>query len=88
MTEVSGWYAAVSSGGGHASYLTDWPRGPWRSKEAGQEAIGRWAARRGIDAKLGTIRAAHHLRVVGPFRTRAIARKADVSDYSDSLMTP
>lgn len=81
------WYTTVSSGGAMVTaYPTDWPRGPWRSAEEGEDAIEHWARRREVEALLGTIRAAHNLRVVGPFPTREIARQADISDYHRYLV--
>lgn len=80
--KANGWYTLVSHGGAMVTaYPTDWPRGPWRSEDDGREALERWATRRGVAELLGTITSAHNLRIVGPFRTRAIARQADISDY-------
>jgi len=77
-----GWYTVVSSGGAMATaYPTDWPRGPWKSEAEAEAALDRWVERRDLDSEWGTIQAAHNIRVVGPFRTRAIARQADISDY-------
>lgn len=81
-----GWYTVVSSGGGLVSaYPTDWPRGPWRSHAEGEDALERWARRREIEYLLGTIKSAHNLRIVGPFRTRDIARRVDISNYTNYL---
>ncbi len=54
------------------------PRGPWSSREAATLAIQRWRERVGHVA--GTILAARSARLV-PFRSRAEARAADISDY-------
>lgn len=79
-----GWWTTVSSGGAMvAAYRTDWPRGPWRSEEEARAALDRWRQR--IGANAGTIEAAHNLRIVGPFRTREIARTVDISDYARHL---
>jgi len=80
--EANGWYTLVSHGGAMVTaYPTDWPRGPWRSEDEGREALERWATRRGVADLLGTIMAAHNLQIVGPFRTREIARTVHISDY-------
>lgn len=67
------WFTTVSFGGGSQ------PRGPWHGEDAAHDAMDRWSARRGHLA--GTEAAAHTIRVVGPFCTRAEAREADISDY-------
>lgn len=72
----------MSSGGAFVrTYPTNWPRGPWKSKEAAQEALDRWVQRRNLEALWGTIRAAHHIQIIGPFRTREIARRADIFNW-------
>lgn len=75
MTE---WWTTVSFGA-----LYDGPSGPWKSEEAAAGAMSHWRDRKGADA--GSIEAASSLRVVGPFRSRAIARQADISDYPKHL---
>jgi hypothetical protein len=81
------WYTTMSQGGASVTaYPTDWPRGPWRSAEEGEAALRRWAERRGVTALLGTIRAAHAIRIVGPFPSRRVARAADISDYATHLV--
>jgi len=75
------WYTVVSSGA-NAPYPTDWPRGPWKSEAEAAQALGQWAMRRHLCDTWATIQAAHNVRIVGPFRTRAIARSADVSNWS------
>jgi len=77
-----GWYTVVSNGGALVTaYPTDWPRGPWKSEAEAEEALDRWVERRDLADLWGTIQAAHNIRVVGPFRTREIARQVDISDY-------
>lgn len=82
-----GWWTIVSSGGAMVTaYPTDWPRGPWRSEKEARAALERWAARRGVADLLGTIRAAHNIRIVGPFRSREVARTVDITDYARHLV--
>lgn len=75
------WWTAVSFG---SSY--DGPRGPWLGKQAAERAVSAWRARKGAEA--GSIEAASSLRIVGPFATRAIARNADISDYTNYVLPP
>lgn len=75
------WWTVVSTGA-NAPYPTDWPRGPWKSKDEAAQALDRWAMRRNLGNMWATIQTAHNIRVIGPFRTRAIARYADISNWS------
>lgn len=63
----------------------DGPRGPYPSEEAACDALDRWRSRKGSDA--GSIEAASSLRIAGPFKSRSIARQADISDYTEYLAT-
>ena len=79
-----GWWTTVSFGGALVTaYRTDWPRGPWRSREAAEAAMGRWRTR--VGSLAGTIMAAHSVRLVGPFPTRDAARGVDVSDWPEHV---
>ena len=77
---MSGWYTIVRFGSGPYPMP---PRGPWKGEEAARAAMDRWRARVGWMA--GTIVAAHGVQIVGPYRTREIARGADISNYNDML---
>lgn len=68
------WYTTVSFGSGPYAMP---PRGPWRSIAEAEDAIERWEDR--VAHLAGTIRAAHSVRLVGPYRTRHAARQADIS---------
>ena len=54
-------------------------RGPFRSLADARAAVRRFRQREG--ALAGTWLAASSARIVGPFQTRAAAKRADVSDY-------
>jgi hypothetical protein len=68
------WYTIVWAGSGP---YTMPPRGPWKRLDDAYDALARWRTRAGH--LTGTIEAAHNVRVVGPFATRAQAREADIS---------
>lgn len=54
--------------------------GPFRTLAQATKAIERFRSRYGWQA--GTYLAAGCSRIVGPFRTRSLAKTADISDYS------
>jgi len=68
-----GWYTVVSFG------RNSIPFGPWRSRDEGEKAVGRWRERLGWTA--GSEWNASSASIVGPFPSRQIARDADISDY-------
>lgn len=70
------WYTIVSAGG---FYNPTPARGPFRGREEAGAALERFCERYG--ALSGTYLAATSARIVGPFRTRAVARDMDISDY-------
>jgi hypothetical protein len=80
--EDQGWWTTVTFGTAYLPGPTP-PAGPWRSREEAEEAVARWRRRLGYRA--GTYEAASNLRIVGPFRTRAAAREADISDYPQAI---
>ena len=73
------WWSVVSFGSRY-----DGPRGPWANVEDANDAVQRWRERKGADA--GEIEAASSLRIAGPFPNRAVARHADISDYTEYLV--
>ena len=80
IKDAHGWFTTVSSGSGP---YTMPPSGPWYGRDAALAAMEGWRGRAGYLA--GTIAAAHSVAVVGPFRSRAEARAADISDYGQRL---
>ena len=68
---MSEWYTVVWIGD------CDAPRGPWRTTAEARAALGRWSERLGWEA--GSVEAACTVRIVGPYDTRAAARRADIS---------
>ncbi len=71
------WYTVVSFGGAFQRQMP--PVGPWHGAEAAEEALGDWVWR--MAAEGGSIMAATHAQVVGPFCTRQRARDTDISDW-------
>ena len=71
------WFTVVTFGSGRPIV------GPWHGAEAAEAAMDRWAGREGASA--GSFVAAHNMRIVGPFCTRAQAREADICDYLDNV---
>ena len=69
--ETSGWYGYSRAGSG--PYRMP-PRGPWSSESEAQDALDRW--RESVGSIAGTVEAAHSIRLAGPYRTRAAARRA------------
>ena len=69
------WYTTVRFGSGPYPMP---PRGPWKSLDEAHAAMDRWRAR--VGSLAGTIIAAHHIEIVGPYKSRRAARAADISD--------
>jgi hypothetical protein len=66
------WYAIVGTGGGHRP-----AHGPFSSIDAADDAVERFRDRHGH--KAGTYLSASHARLVGPFETRAAAKRASIN---------
>lgn len=73
---VNTWYAIVWHGS-FGRYRQP-PTGPWPSLEHARQAAAAWRDRIGADQ--GATPAHTTVRIVGPYRTRAEARNADISD--------
>lgn len=69
------WWTIVQ----HGSYgnTAPTPRGPWHTEDDARAALQRWRERQGSEA--GSAEAATSVRIYGPYRTRAAALDADIS---------
>jgi hypothetical protein len=70
--QTNSWYSVIYGG------RYNGPRGPWKSAEEGKAAIQRYGDSRGY--RWGTELAIASLSIVGPYRTREIAKGATPQD--------
>ena len=78
MNALNTWHTIVYTG------TCDVPTGPWPSRTKAHAALSAWESRQG--AKTGPLMACHSIRIVGPFRTKKIAKSVDISDYTNHLI--
>jgi len=82
-TTTHDWYTILTANSARWPLTVHVPAGPWHGRERAEAALEHWERRAGDQA--GSAVSAMSIRIAGPFCSRSIARRADISDYPEQL---